>query len=140
MVFPAVPEALNALQAGNCVAFLFDDTLIVSTLAAGDPKWANYEMPLPGGPAALGVGIRLEDMDAPFGKLVKEVGMDWHKNGKLMELERKWGIKRARISGDAPEAEIRVLTWPAAGPSSGRRSRPRTRAAARPLSSRAGPQ
>jgi polar amino acid transport system substrate-binding protein len=96
VVFPAVPDALNALQGGNCVAFLFDDTLIVSTLSAGDPKWANYEMPLVSeDPQLWAIGVRLQDLDAPFGKLLKEMSIDWHKSGRLLELERKWGIKQS---------------------------------------------
>ena len=94
VVFPAVPEALNALQGGNCVAFLFDDTLISSTLAAGDPKWASYEMPLASeDPQLWAMGVRLADLDAPFGKLLKDLSVEWHKTGKLLELEKKWGIK-----------------------------------------------
>ncbi len=94
VVFPAVPEALNALQGGNCVAFLFDDTLINSTLAAGDPKWASYEMPLASeDPQLWAMGVRLADLDAPFGKLLKDLSVEWHKTGKLVELEKKWGIK-----------------------------------------------
>lgn len=96
VIFPSVPDALNALQGNNCVAFLFDDTLIVSTLAAADPKWANYEMPLASeDPQLWAIGIRLEDMDGPFGKLVKDMSIDWHKSGKLLELETKWGIKQS---------------------------------------------
>ncbi|MFC7397946.1 transporter substrate-binding domain-containing protein [Chelatococcus sp. GCM10030263] len=96
VVFPSVPDALNALQGNNCVAFLFDDTLIVSTLASGDAKWANYEMPLVSeDPQLWAIGIRLEDMDAPFGKLLKDMSVDWHKSGKLLELESKWGIKQS---------------------------------------------
>jgi polar amino acid transport system substrate-binding protein len=96
VVFPAVPDALNALQGGNCIAFLFDDTLIVSTLSAGDPKWANYEMPLASeDPQLWAIGVRLGDLDAPFGKLLKEMSIDWHKSGRLLELERKWGIKQS---------------------------------------------
>lgn len=94
VVFPAVPEALNALQGGNCIAFLFDDTLIVSTLAGGDAKWSGYEMPLPSeDPQAWAMGIRLADLDAPFGQFLKKLSIDWHKSGKLIELEKKWGIK-----------------------------------------------
>src|SRR3954462_14566888 len=93
-VFPSVPDALNALVGGNCVAFLFDDTLIVSTLASGDPKWANYEMPLVSeDPQLWAIGVRLSDLDAPFGKLVKDISVQWHKSGTLIELEKKWGIK-----------------------------------------------
>ena len=94
VVFPAVPEALNALAGGNCVAFLFDNTLIESTLAGGDPKWAGYEMPLPTeDPQLWAMGIRQADMNAPFGEFLKKLSVDWHKSGKLLELEKKWGIK-----------------------------------------------
>lgn len=94
VVFPAVPEALNALQGGNCVAFLFDNTLIESTLAGGDPKWNGYEMPLPTeDPQLWAMGVRLADLDAPFGQFLKKLSIEWHKSGKLLELEKKWGIK-----------------------------------------------
>lgn len=96
VVFPAVPDALNALQAGNCIAFLFDDTLIVSTLSGGDAKWASYEMPLQSeDPQLWAIGVRLADLDGPFGKLVKDMSVEWHKSGKLLELEKKWGIKQS---------------------------------------------
>src|SRR5882672_8874396 len=36
IVFPAVPEAFNALQGGSCAGFLFDSTLFESTLSAGE--------------------------------------------------------------------------------------------------------
>ena len=94
VVFPAVPDALNALQGGNCVAFLFDNTLIESTLAGGDAKWAAYEMPLVSeDPQNWAIGIRLADLDSPFGAMMKALSVDWHKSGKLLELEKKWGIK-----------------------------------------------
>lgn len=93
VVFPAVPEAMNALQGGNCVAFLFDDTLIQSTLSAGDPQWADYEMPLESeDPQFWAVAVRLADLDGPFGDLLKEISVEWHQTGKLIELEEEWGI------------------------------------------------
>jgi len=94
VVFPAVPDALNALAAGNCDAFLFDDTLIESTLAGGDPKWAGYEMPLASeDPQLWAIGVRLEDLDSPFGKLLTEMSKGWLKSGHIIDLEKKWGIK-----------------------------------------------
>ncbi len=94
VVFPAVPEAMSALQGGNCVAFLFDDTFIVSTLSGGDPKWADYEMPLQSeDPQAWAMGVRLDDLNGPFGEFLKKLSVDWHKAGTLVELEKKWGIK-----------------------------------------------
>ncbi len=93
VVFPAVPDALNALSAGNCVAFLFDNTLIVSTLTSGDPKWAGYEMPLVSeDPQLWAIGIRLEDVDGPFGKFMTQISTEWLKTGHIIALERKWGI------------------------------------------------
>ncbi|MGX5734271.1 transporter substrate-binding domain-containing protein [Bosea thiooxidans] len=96
VVFPSVPDGLNALQGNNCVAFLFDDTLIVSTLAGGDPKWANFEMPLTSeDPQLWAIGVRLDDLDGAFGKLLKDMSVEWHKGGKLLALETKWGIKQS---------------------------------------------
>jgi polar amino acid transport system substrate-binding protein len=94
VVFPAVPDALNALQGNNCIAFLFDDTLIVSTLTGGDPKWADYEMPLQSeDPQLWAIGVRLEDLNGPFGKFMKDLSTEWHKSGTLVDLEKKHGIK-----------------------------------------------
>ena len=94
IVFPAVPDALNALAGGNCVAFLFDNTLIVSTLSAGDPKWANYEMPLVSeDPQLWAIGIRQEDLAGPFGKFMTDISTEWLKTGHIIALEKKWGIE-----------------------------------------------
>ena len=94
--FPAIPEAFNALQQGACVAFLFDDTLFQSMLSAGDAKWADYEMPLVSeDPAPWGIAVRFEDLNAPFGKLMHDMSVEWHKSGRLLELEKKWGIKES---------------------------------------------
>ncbi len=93
VVFPAVPDALAALQGGNCVGFLFDDTLIVSTLAGGDPKWAGYEMAFKSeDPQPWAIGVRLDDLDSPFGKLLHDMSIGWHKDGTLIAEEHKWGI------------------------------------------------
>lgn len=96
VVFPAVPDALNALLGGNCVAFLFDDTLITSTLSSGDARWANYEMPLVSeDPQLWAIGVRQADLNAPFGQLVRQMSIEWHRTGRLLELETKWGIKNS---------------------------------------------
>ncbi len=92
-VFPAVPDALNALAGGNCAAFLFDNTLIVSTLASDAAKWGGYEMPLVSeDPQLWAIGVRQTDLQAPFGKLLSEIGTGWLKDGRILALEKKWGI------------------------------------------------
>ena len=93
-VFPAVPDALNALAGGNCVAFLFDNTLIVSTLAGDPAKWAAYEMPLPSeDPQLWAIGVRQADLQAPFGKLLSDMNKSWLRSGHILDLEKKWGIE-----------------------------------------------
>ncbi len=104
VVFPAVPDALNALAGGNCIAFLFDDTLIGSTLAGGDAKWQTYEMPLPSeDPQLWAMGVRLADLNSPFGAFLRTLSLEWHKGGKLVELEKKWGIKPSPYLQEAHE-------------------------------------
>ena len=94
VVFPDVPSAMKALQNRNCLAFLFDDTLIESTLSAGDPQWAGYEMPFVSeDPQPWAIGVRLGDLDGPFGKFLKSVSVEWHGKGTLIELEHKWKMK-----------------------------------------------
>ena len=92
-IFPAVPDALNALAGGNCVAFLFDNTLIISTLTSDPAKWGNYEMPLPSeDPQKWAIGVRLADLHAPFGQLISAMCTEWLKSGHILDLEKKWGI------------------------------------------------
>jgi polar amino acid transport system substrate-binding protein len=94
VTFTAVQDALKALQGGNCVAFVYDDTFIQSTLAANDPQWADYEMPLASeDPQKWAIGIRLDDLKGPFGDFMKKTSEEWHRTGYLIDLEKKWGIK-----------------------------------------------
>lgn len=94
IVFPGVPEASNALLNGACIAFLFDDTLFSSWLTSGDAKWANYTMPFVSeDPQPWGIAVRLDDLDKPLGNFIKDVSVDWHRSGRLLELEKKWGIQ-----------------------------------------------
>jgi len=94
VVFPAVPEAFNALQGGSCVAFLFDSTLFESTLAAGDAKWADYEMPLKTeDEQPWAIAVPLAELKGPWGDYMRAISVEWHKSGKLLALEKKWGIK-----------------------------------------------
>jgi polar amino acid transport system substrate-binding protein len=93
-VFPAVPDALNALAGGNCAAFLFDNTLIVSTLAGDAAKWGSYEMPLPSeDPQLWAIGVRQADLTAPFGMLLSQMCTEWLRSGHILALEKKWGIE-----------------------------------------------
>ena len=94
--FAGIPEALTALQAGNCVGFVYDNTFIESTLAGGDAKWKDYEMPLvTEDEQPWAIAVPLAELNGPYGEFMKKVSVEWHKNGTLLALEKKWGIKQS---------------------------------------------
>jgi polar amino acid transport system substrate-binding protein len=93
VAFAGIPEATAALQNGNCVAFLYDNTWIESQLA-GDPQWADYEMPLQTeDPQAWAVAVPLDELEGPYGDFMREVVTGWHSSGTLIELNSGWGIQ-----------------------------------------------
>ncbi len=93
LAFAGIPEATTALRNGNCVAFVYDNTWIESQLAEGD-EWADYEMPFVTEDfQAWAVAVKLEELDGPWGDFMRDVVTDWHSSGKLIELNREWGIK-----------------------------------------------
>ena len=92
VAFPGTAEGLTELLAGNCVAFLQDSTLIAGMLAT-DPKWANFETPLPvEDPASWHMAVPKAEQEGPFGKFISEVVIDWHKSGLLIDLNAKWDL------------------------------------------------
>src|SRR3954467_10402941 len=91
VAFKGQTEAETALLQGNCIGWVYDDTAFAERLA--DPKWADFEMTLPTileEPWAL--AVKLEERDGPWGKFMTQVVEDWHKSGRLIELEKKWNI------------------------------------------------
>jgi polar amino acid transport system substrate-binding protein len=92
VAFKGQTEAEVALQQGNCIGWVYDDTAFAERLA--DPKWSGFEMTLP---TILeepwGLAVKLEERDGPWGKFMASAMEDWHRTGKLIELEKKWGIQ-----------------------------------------------
>jgi len=89
VAFKGTAEAYSALQAGNCVAFVYDDSAIVAKTK--DPAFSEFEMPLPtidDAPWGLAVALGEEN----FHKLMEEMIIGWHKSGRILELETKWGV------------------------------------------------
>ncbi len=89
--FKGQTEAETALLQGNCIGWVYDDTAFAERLA--DPKWAGFEMTLE---TILeepwGLAVRLEERDAAWGQFMSKVLEDWHRSGRLVELEKKWNI------------------------------------------------
>jgi polar amino acid transport system substrate-binding protein len=94
MAFAATTEAQVALFGGSCIGFLQDSTLIAGLLASEDGKWSAYEMPLPvEDPQSWVIAVPLSERDGPFGHMMSDIIKDWHKSGKLIELEKKWKLE-----------------------------------------------
>jgi polar amino acid transport system substrate-binding protein len=91
VAFKGQAEAETALMQGNCIAWVYDDTAFAERLA--DAKWKDFEMPLE---TILeepwGIAVKLDERDGPWGKFVSETIADWHRSGRLIELEKKWNI------------------------------------------------
>jgi polar amino acid transport system substrate-binding protein len=91
LAFKSAAEDETALAHGECAAWLNDNTALVEKLI--DPKWTGFAMPLP---TILtepwGLAVPLADRDRAFGRFMSGVVYGWHRSGKLIALERKWGI------------------------------------------------
>jgi polar amino acid transport system substrate-binding protein len=102
VAFRGSNEAATALQQGNCIGWLGDDTLFQEPLA--DPKWAGFEMPLE---TILtepwGAAVRLEERDGPWGQFTAKTIADWHRTGKLIDTEKKWNISPSAFLRKARE-------------------------------------
>lgn len=92
LALPSIEEAYNALRAGDCVAFVYNDILLKAALS-DTASWGDYEVPLPSEDRQYhSIGVRRGDADAPFGKLLSGIVVDWHKSGTLIALDQKWGL------------------------------------------------
>lgn len=87
--FKDTTEALNGLKDGKCVGMAFDVTFFAGKLQ--EPEWAAYELPLPSrndDPWVLAV----KKGETAFHEYMVGVVKDWHKTGKLIELEGTWKL------------------------------------------------
>lgn len=92
VAFAGNTEAKEALRSGKCVAWVYDDTSISADLASGD--WDGYEMPVDtvfSNP--WGLAVPIEERDGIWGAFMSGMAYGWHKDGILLELENKWGVK-----------------------------------------------
>lgn len=90
VAFKGTAEAYAALKGGNCAAFVYDDSAIVAKTK--DPAWEGYEMPLKTiDDAPWGLAVKLGE--TRFHELMSNQITNWHKTGRILELETKWGIE-----------------------------------------------
>jgi His/Glu/Gln/Arg/opine family amino acid ABC transporter permease subunit len=103
VTFPGNRDALMALRDGRCVGWAFDDTVIGQLLL--DPEWAGYAMAMPTILSTpWSIAVRKGEGDGDWGRFVADAIAEWHRSGRLVELQAKW-----RLQPNAFLAEQRVL-------------------------------
>jgi polar amino acid transport system substrate-binding protein len=92
IAFVGNAEAKQALRDKKCIAWVFDDSSIMSDLASGE--WNDYEMPLKSeddNPWAL--AVPKAEQHCIFGNFMSGLIFNWHQDGTLIALEKKWKIQ-----------------------------------------------
>jgi polar amino acid transport system substrate-binding protein len=85
-------EAKQALRDGKCIGWVYDDSSIMSDLSSG--QWEGFEMPLPSeDDNPWGLAVPAEELDGVWGRFMSGMSYWWHASGRLIELEKKWGIQ-----------------------------------------------
>jgi polar amino acid transport system substrate-binding protein len=96
IAFVGNAEAKQALRDGKCVAWVYDDSSIMADLASG--QYDDYEMPMAtedDNPWAL--AVPLDELDGIWGNFMSGMIYNWHSSGRLIELEKKWGIQTTQF-------------------------------------------
>ncbi|MGR3913728.1 MAG: transporter substrate-binding domain-containing protein [Gammaproteobacteria bacterium] len=92
IAFQGNAEAKQALRDKKCVGWVYDDSSIIADLASG--AWDAYEMPMPTeDDNPWGLAVPLAEKDCIFGRFMSGMTFNWHQSGRLVELEKKWGIQ-----------------------------------------------
>jgi len=99
VAFTGNAEAKQALRDKKCVAWVYDDSSIGSDLASGN--WPDFEMPLSSeDDNPWGLAVPLAEKECIFGNFMSGLQYNWHRDGTLIELEAKWGIKPTKYLED----------------------------------------
>ena len=92
IAFTGNAEAKQALRDKKCIAWVYDDSSIMSDLSSGN--YDNMEMPLNSeDDNPWGLAVPLAEKDCIFGNFMSGLTYNMHQSGKLIELEKKWGIQ-----------------------------------------------
>ena len=99
IAFTGNAEAKQALRDKKCIAWVYDDSSIMSDLSSGN--YDDYEMPLASeDDNPWGLAVPLAEKDCVFGQFMSGMTVNWHHSGRLIELEKKWGIQATQYLAD----------------------------------------
>ncbi len=96
IAFVGNAEAKQALRDGKCVAWVYDDSSIMADLASG--QYDDYEMPMATeDDNPWGLAVPLDELNGIWGNFMSGMTVNWHASGRLIELEKKWGIQTTQF-------------------------------------------
>ena len=99
IAFTGNAEAKQALRDRKCIAWVYDDSSIMSDLSSG--QYNNFEMPLNSeDDNPWGLAVPLAELNCVFGNFMSGMTYNWHQSGRLIELEKKWGIQATQYLAD----------------------------------------
>ncbi len=99
IAFTGNAEAKQALRDKKCIAWVYDDSSIMSDLSSGN--WNDFEMPLSSeDDNPWGLAVPLAEKNCIFGNFMSGLTYNMHQSGKLIELEKKWGIQATQYLQD----------------------------------------
>ncbi len=88
-------NSLAALEFSKCIGWIYDDSAIAALLK--EDKWKNYQLPLNtimSNPWAI--AVKSTEKNTAFGILISGIIAEWHRSGRLLELEKKWGLRNSQ--------------------------------------------
>lgn len=92
IAFTGNAEAKQALRDKKCIAWVYDDSSIMSDLASGD--YPEFEMPLQSeDDNPWGLAVPKEELHCVFGNFMSGISYNWLQSGELIDMEKKWGIQ-----------------------------------------------
>ena len=99
VAFTGNAEAKQALRDKKCIAWVYDDSSIAADLVSGN--WDDFEMPLNSeDDNPWGLAVPIGELNCAFGNFMSGMQYNWHQSGRLIELEKKWGIQPTRYLMD----------------------------------------
>ena len=88
IAFTGNAEAKQALRDKKCIAWVYDDSSIMSDLSSGE--FDDFEMPLASeDDNPWGLAVPLAEKDCIFGHFMSGITYNMHQSGRLIELEQK---------------------------------------------------
>lgn len=91
-VSPSLGEALKTLRSGRCSGLLYTEATVQHLRRL--PDWSDYRAPLaPTLVMPWAISIARSEQGTVFEREIGDAVARWHREGTLIELERKWGLK-----------------------------------------------